>query len=541
MKTVLLLQLLGVAFSVRLGGYEKIEESLIPDEVLNKAKDTLLSVVSANSLTTVDIRSHIVDSERQLVAGFNYHFVVDVDSSQTSNGVALTCDFVVFYQTWTHTIELTKSECTPKTKRQTDDCSDPLMQDAVREATRYINSMANSMFHLTPVKVSNCIHQKQRYSFNISFQQSTCMNNEEHLTSLIDDCPASNTATHTDHFHCEIVETAEVLNSRYTTKCQVMHRPETVIGNDGHDWCHQGLFKDFQTKYRKYYSSSKEEEKRYSIFCDNMKKAYKLQQTDKGTAVYGATKFADMTEKEFQRFVGKKWKLLENKNKNMKKALISQIEVPESFDWREHNAVTEVKNQGSCGSCWAFSTTGNIEGQWAIKKKSLISLSEQELVDCDKLDQGCQGGLPSNAYKEIERLGGLETESQYKYTESGDEKCYFNRSDVRVVISGSLSIPSNETEMAIWLFENGPISIGINAFAMQFYMGGISHPWKIFCNPKDLDHGVLIVGYGVDGNKPYWIVKNSWGPDWGEKGYYLVYRGAGVCGLNTMCTSAIVN
>ncbi|XP_056021479.1 uncharacterized protein LOC125650625 isoform X1 [Ostrea edulis] len=305
------------------------------------------------------------------------------------------------------------------------------------------------------------------------------------------------------------------------------------------DLCQWGVFQQFQERFKRLYMSKQEEKSRFKIFCENMRKAQKLQDIEKGTAVYGMTKFADLSESEFKQYVGKVWD--QNANKGMKKAAIPHMKsLPKSFDWRKHGAVTEVKNQGSCGSCWAFSTTGNIEGQWAIKKKNLISLSEQELVDCDKVDEGCNGGLPSQAYKEIIRLGGLESETDYRYR-AHDEKCAFDKSEVRVKINGSVSISSNETEMAAWLTKNGPISIGINAFAMQFYMGGISHPWKIFCNPKELDHGVLIVGYGVEGSKPYWIIKNSWGPDWGEKGYYLVYRGAGVCGLNTMCTSAVVN
>ena len=127
-----------------------------------------------------------------------------------------------------------------------------------------------------------------------------------------------------------------------------------------------------------------------------------------------------------------------------------------------------------------------------------------------------------------------------------DEKCHFDKAKVEVEVMGGVKISTNETQMAQWLLKNGPISIGINANAMQFYMGGVSHPWKFLCSASGIDHGVLIVGFGIHHyplfkkDMPFWIVKNSWGPGWGEQGYYRVYRGDGTCGLNQMATSATI-
>ncbi|XP_068223914.1 cathepsin L-like, partial [Palaemon carinicauda] len=317
-----------------------------------------------------------------------------------------------------------------------------------------------------------------------------------------------------------------------------------VFGGGGHDLGHMGAFKSFMKEHAKVYADHAEFKRRFNIFRQNMKKVYILQQNERGTAKYGATKFADLTETEFRRRLG----LRQDKKPVVSKmvpAEIPDIDVPLEFDWREKGAVTPVKNQGECGSCWAFSVTGNVEGQWAIKHDKLISLSEQELVDCDSTDEGCNGGMPENAYEAIKKLGGLETETDYPY-EGRDEKCHFDKSMVKVTVNGSVELPQDETMLAKWLVKNGPISIGINANALQFYVGGVSHPWKFLCNPENLDHGMLIVGYGVHTTKylhkkqPYWIVKNSWGSNWGEQGYYRVYRGDGTCGVNQMATSAIV-
>ncbi|RLU16605.1 hypothetical protein DMN91_010673 [Ooceraea biroi] len=307
------------------------------------------------------------------------------------------------------------------------------------------------------------------------------------------------------------------------------------------------LFDQFLRAYERPYATDPvERERRFQIFRDNYNTIKMLRENEQGTGRYGINKFADMSREEFRNYLGLRPDLRSENDIPLPDAEIPQdVELPPNFDWRAKGAVTPVKDQGACGSCWAFSVTGNVEGQYAIKHGKLLSLSEQELVDCDDLDEGCNGGLPDNAYRAIERLGGLELETDYPY-EAENEKCHFKKKLAKVQLASAVNITSDETQMAQWLVKNGPISIGINANAMQFYIGGVSHPFKFLCNPKNLDHGVLIVGYGESRNAffnkrmPYWIVKNSWGHHWGEQGYYRVYRGDGTCGLNTMATSAVV-
>lgn len=325
----------------------------------------------------------------------------------------------------------------------------------------------------------------------------------------------------------------EVVNKKLTTDSSILEQFET-----------------FLKKYEKKYKSEENVERRFRIFRANLKKIQALNKFEQGSAVYGVTQFADYTKNEFLKFfTGLKkpshWPPLTNKVNVNSKAARFNHSLPRDFDWRNYNAVTPIKNQGMCGSCWAFSVTGNVEGQWAIKHKKLLSFSEQELIDCDTYDAGCEGGYMYTGYEALEELGGLELESDYPY-EAISEKCIFNKAMAKAQIVNSVNITSNEIEIASWLYDNGPISVALNANAMQFYFGGVSHPLKLFCNPKNLDHGVLLTGFGIHETIftkkqiPYWFIKNSWGRFWGEQGYYRLYRGAGVCGVNQMASSAIV-
>lgn len=308
------------------------------------------------------------------------------------------------------------------------------------------------------------------------------------------------------------------------------------------------LFNQFKIKHGRVYDTDEEHALRFRIFKQNLFQIRQLNKFELGTAIYDVTDFADLTFEEYKQRTGL-WKRTEDESNDIRNPLadIPDIELPVSFDWREHQAVTPVKNQGGCGSCWAFSVTGNIEGLHAVKYGNLESYSEQELVDCDKTDAGCNGGLPDNAYKAIESIGGLELETEYPYKARQSKSCGFNKTLSHARVTGAIDFKEkDEVGIAKWLSVNGPVSIGINANAMQFYRGGVSHPWKALCSSKSLDHGVLLVGFGIaeypmfNKTLPYWIVKNSWGPKWGEQGYYRVYRGDNTCGVSSMASSAVL-
>jgi len=216
--------------------------------------------------------------------------------------------------------------------------------------------------------------------------------------------------------------------------------------------------------------------------------------------------------------------------------LLDVSSVADSYDWREHGAVNPIKDQGQCGSCWAFSTVANVEGVGSVETGKLQSLSEQQLVDCDSSDGGCQGGLPSNAFQYMIDNGmGLESESAYPYKAS-DGTCTKTSSQYKAFVSAWHQISKDETQIAAAVQQYGPLSIGINANTFQNYRSGVANP--LFCNPSALDHGVAIVGFGTDSGKAYWTIRNSWGTSWGEEGYIRMIRGKGKCGLNTDVTTA---
>ncbi|KAK4753454.1 hypothetical protein SAY87_022252 [Trapa incisa] len=214
-------------------------------------------------------------------------------------------------------------------------------------------------------------------------------------------------------------------------------------------------------------------------------------------------------------------------------------EVPPSVDWRKEGAVTGVKDQGSCGACWSFSATGAIEGINKIVTGSLVSLSEQELVDCDKsFNAGCGGGLMDYAYGFVINNGGIDTEEDYPYG-AREKTCNKDKLNRHVVtIDGYVDVPPRNEKLLLQAVASQPVSVGISGGerAFQLYSEGI------FTGPcsTSLDHAVLIVGYGSKDGVDYWIVKNSWGRGWGMNGYVYMRRNSGdsegLCGINTLAS-----
>ncbi|KAJ8753474.1 hypothetical protein K2173_019873 [Erythroxylum novogranatense] len=286
--------------------------------------------------------------------------------------------------------------------------------------------------------------------------------------------------------------------------------------------------------YGRVYKDVKEKEARFKIFKANVEHIDSFNAAGDKSYKLGVNQFADLTNEEFKttrnRFKGH---MCSKQAGPFRYENVTDI--PSNVDWREKGAVTPIKDQGQCGSCWAFSAVASIEGITQLSTKKLISLSEQELVDCDieGEDQGCQGGLMDNAFKFIIQHKGLTTETNYPYT-AVQGTCNTSAEAIPAAnISGYEDVPANDEAALMKAVANQPVSVAIDAgdSSFQFYSSGI---FSGACGTQ-LDHGVTAVGYGESNGMNYWLVKNSWGIQWGEKGYVRIQKDVtaegGLCGI----------
>jgi len=302
-------------------------------------------------------------------------------------------------------------------------------------------------------------------------------------------------------------------------------------------------FVEWTMKYNKVYNSVEEHVSRFSAFKRNVALVRHLNRNSEGTT-FALNKFADLTQEEFAaRYLSS---IPPSSSKFSQKPAFEydpSVKYPSYKNWVEEGAVTPVKNQENCGACWAFSTTGALEGAYFLAHKILPSISEQQLLDCDhdcnsygRCDEGCTGGYMPVSLGYAIRVG-MVSEEDYPY-KAVDQNCMLNKSKIKYRFSNFTPVSAKEDAMIAALNEKGPLSVAVDASFWSLYKGGIFNggfTWNL------LNHGVLLVGYGEEENgKQYWIIKNSWGADWGEDGYIRLPRGTGrnYCNVQNLVNAA---
>eukprot|EP01086_Lenisia_limosa_P006002 TRINITY_DN240_c0_g1_i3.p1 TRINITY_DN240_c0_g1~~TRINITY_DN240_c0_g1_i3.p1 ORF type:complete len:356 (-),score=66.36 TRINITY_DN240_c0_g1_i3:21-1088(-) len=328
-------------------------------------------------------------------------------------------------------------------------------------------------------------------------------------------------------------------------------------------------FHSFQEEYGKVYAQDAVQAK-FETFKQNLALINEMNIKHDGVTEFAVNQFADMTPQEFRDQVLSSCKSSDHSAvRQSHQAEPKNIaSVPDSFDWRDQGFVSPPRNQGSAGTCWAHSVSETIESAWAISHNNtnITPLSVEQLVECDKNNCGMFGGYMYSAMESVIQWGGLNTEKEFPYC-SGDGSCYPCMPDnynvtmcgkhddlyckpeetctqMAAPFSASISswdwLTTDEEQLRVELMARGPLSVGLDAWALQFYKRGVYEGHLCATDLQDIDHAVVITGFGEDKHHKWWNVRNSWGAKWGESGYFRIVRNKSACGINKMVISPVV-
>ncbi|KAL1454817.1 hypothetical protein WDU94_008951 [Cyamophila willieti] len=300
---------------------------------------------------------------------------------------------------------------------------------------------------------------------------------------------------------------------------------------------HDAEFSRFKLEHKKAYHNDKEHSARKTVFTQNLRFIHSKNRAGLSYKL-GVNHLADRSDAELKALRGNRPTGGYNGGKAFPYSNINKADYPESLDWTKYGAVTPVKDQSVCGSCWSFGTTGTVEGAYFMKYKKQAILSQQALIDCSwgYGNNGCDGGEDFRSYQWMLKHGGLPTEDDYGSYLGQDGYCHIENTTITASITGFVNVtPNNEDALKLALAKHGPISVAIDASqkSFSFYSNGVYYDENCKNSPNGLDHAVLAVGYGKLEGKPYWMVKNSWSTYWGNQGYILMSIKDNNCGVMT--------